>query len=289
MTHATTAFQRFFAPLLLTAAACVTLPAAAQSLYWGTGSGKTESERLKFGTTTSRDVSLGAMSVSTSSTKANSFWVYCLDPLNGANLPSAYTTTSLSNFITSSGSTSYQSLFTNTPYSSTTNYNTGNANTSYSVQSNKTTVLNNLVELYSHAYEDSLENSLKSAAFQYAIWSILGEAEPNYGIDAGGLRAINITNDPNVAAFRTQAAAYLTAVTSAANNAWGNVNNVDLSARTTYTYQVFASSPLGGSQTFLAVSKATGGKVSEPASLALVGIAALGVIAGRRRKSKSAA
>lgn len=283
MTHATTAFQRFFAPLLLTAAACVTLPAAAQSLYWGTGSGKTESERLKFGTTTSRDVSLGAMSVSTSSTKANSFWVYCLDPLNGANLPSAYTTTSLNNFITGTGTPTYTALFSATPYTSSS-YNTGSSSTQYGLQANKTTVLNNLVELYSHAYEDSLKTAQKSAAFQYAIWSILGESESNYGIDVGGLRDMDSDSG-----FRTQAAAYLSAVTSAANNAWGNVNNVDLSARTNYTYQVFASSPLGGSQTFLAVSKATGGKVSEPASLALVGIAALGVIAGRRRKSKSAA
>ena len=283
MTHATTAFKRFFAPLLLTAAACVTLPAAAQSLYWGTGSGLTESERLKFGTTTDRTVSLGAMSVSTSSTKANSFWVYCLDPLNGANLPSAYTTTSLNNFITGSGTPTYTALFSATPYTNS-GYNTGSSTTQYGLQANKTTVLNNLVDLYSHAYEDSLKSAQKSAAFQYAIWSILGETESNYGIGAGGLRDTDTDSG-----FRTQAAAYLSAVTSTVANAWGSVNGVNLSASTSYTYQVFASSPLGGSQTFLAVSKATGGKVSEPASLALVGIAALGVIAGRRRKSKSAA
>jgi hypothetical protein len=281
MTTVATALKKLLGPLLIAASGCLALPAAAQSLYTGTEASKTDGRTLQFGDRAANVVNLGAMSVSTSSSGANSFWVYCLDPLNGANLPSAYTTVGLQSFITNTaaGSTSYSTLFGKTPYTDSL-VKTGSADTGYRVR-NTTQVYNNLVELYSHAYADSLLTDNKSAAFQYAIWSILGEDTSFYGTGTGGLKYTGGNSG-----FRDQANAYLTAVTT---DNWGSVNGANLSASTSYTYQVFASSPLGGSQTFLAVSKATGGKVSEPASLALVGIAALGVIAGRRRKSKSAA
>lgn len=281
MTTVATALKKLLGPLLIAASGCLALPAAAQSLYTGNQTNKTDGRTLQFGDRAANVVNLGAMSVSTSSGGANSFWVYCLDPLNGANLPSAYTTVNLQSFITNTttGSTSYSTLFGKTPYTDSL-VKTGSADTGYRVR-NTTQVYNNLVELYSHAYADSLLSDNKSAAFQYAIWSILGEDTGFYGTGTGGLEYTGSDS-----AFRNQANAYLNAVTS---DNWGSVNGANLSASTSYTYQVFASSPLGGSQTFLSVSKATGGKVSEPASLALVGIAALGVIAGRRRKSKSAA
>ncbi|UDF33735.1 UNVERIFIED_ORG: hypothetical protein LHJ69_14055 [Shinella sp. XGS7] len=276
MTSTVTAFKRFVSPLLLAALASVALPAAAQNLNWGTGN-KTETEKLQFGTRSSSTVTLGALSVTTS-TAANSFWVYCLDPLNSASLPSAYTTVSLQNFITNTaaGSASYTTLFGATPYTDS-NVKTTSADTGYRMR-NTTQVYSNLVELYSHAYADSLLSVKKSAAFQYAVWTILGEDELRYSSSTGGLKDTDTDT-----AFRTQADAYLTAITS---NNWGSVNGANLSAMTSYSYQVFAASPLGGSQTFLAVTKTSGGTVAEPGSLALASLAAAGVLITRRRKDK---
>lgn len=274
MTSTVTALKRIASPLLLATLAGMTLPAAAQTLKWGTGN-LTELEKLQFGSANAGNVSLGALSVTTS-TAANSFYVYCLDPLNTASLPSAYTTVSLYNFITNAaaGSTSYTTLFSATPYSSTTIKGT-TADAGYRLR-NTTQVYDNLVELYSHAYADSLTSIKKSAAFQYAVWTILGEDEGRYSISSGGLKDMDTDMT-----FRNQASAYLNAITT---NNWGSVNGANLSSTTTYSYQVFAASPLGGSQTFLAVSKTSGGTVAEPGSLALASLAAAGVLITRRRK-----
>jgi MYXO-CTERM domain-containing protein len=274
--------KRLGLSLGLAALSLVSVSAQAQTLYDGSGTNKTGSYSVKFGTRDSASTSMGALSVSMNSNQNNSFWVYCFDPLNGTNLPTTYQTVGLENFVTSaSGSPTYQALFSASPYNSTS-LNTSSDSTSYKMR-DKTQVYNNLVELYSHAYVDSLSSTQKSAAFQYAIWSILGEDPGRYSATSGGLQ--HTGSDLN---FRAQAEAYLTAVN---NNSWSLVNGAVLTATTSYTYTVYASSPLGSSQTFLAVTPKPPTGVSEPTSalLAAIGLAAIGLSRRRKALNKSAA
>ncbi len=274
--------KRLGLSLGLAALSLVSVSAQAQTLYNGSDANKTESYSVKFGTKDSASTSMGALSVSQNSSKTGSFWVYCLDPLNGTNLPTTYQTVGLENFVKStSGTPTYQALFTSSPYNSGTLV-TGSDSTSYQMR-DKTQVYNNLVELYSHAYVDSLSSEQKSAAFQYAIWSILGENTAQYSATAGGLQHTGTSTT-----FRTQANAYLTALN---NDSWSLVNGAVLTATTSYTYTVYASSPLGSSQTFLAVTPKPPSGVPEPTSalLAVIGLAAIGLSRRRKALNKSEA
>ncbi len=230
------------------------------------GQSITSGYTVKFGSESSKQVTMGALGMSDGN---SNFWVYCLDPLTATNLPGSYTTTSLSNFVTGGA---YESLFNKPAYTKSTiqpyydNQNTG-------------TVLNRLSALYEHAYSDSLTSSLKSAAFQYAVWEIEGES--SLSTTAGGLRYTGGSGT-----FRNQADAYLTALTS---GNWSNVNGVNLTTTTNYTFTVYASNPLGGSQTFLRVTPKTGNgtpnEVSTPGSLALAGLGLFGLAFSRRRRT----
>jgi len=207
-----------------------------------------------------KTVSAGAFQVKDSNNDA--FWVYCLDPLTAYKAGASYNTASLGDFLTLGGAnSSYNKLFTNPAYSGATPY----------AAQNTTTVLNKLVSLYSHAYNDSLSSVTKSAAFQYAVWEIEGESA--YSSSKGGLTT-------STAGVKAQADAYLTALT---DNTWTSVNGLNLSATKNYTYTAYVSSPLGGSQTFLRVTDASN-KVPEPGSIALVSLALFGVAYTRRSK-----
>ncbi|MBY0235408.1 MAG: PEP-CTERM sorting domain-containing protein, partial [Burkholderiaceae bacterium] len=186
-----------------------------------------------------------------------------LDPLTAYKAGATYNTASLVDFLTLGGTnSSYNKLFTNPAYSGVTPY----------AAQNTTTVLNKLVSLYSHAYNDSLSSVTKSAAFQYAVWEIEGESA--YSSTSGGLKTAT------TGGFKTQVDAYLTALT---NNTWTSVNGANLSATKNYTYTAYVSSPLGGSQTFLRVTDAPN-TVPEPGSIALVSLALFGVAYTRRSK-----
>lgn len=233
---------------------------AASTVLNTNGVSNTTTVSATFGSTSS-NTSAGAFQVKDSNNDA--FWVYCLDPLTAYKAGATYNTASLVDFLTLGGAnSSYNKLFTNPAYSGVTPY----------AAQNTTTVLNKLVSLYSHAYNDSLSNSTKSAAFQYAVWEIEGEAA--YSSTSGGLKTAT------TGGFKTQVDAYLNALTS---NNWTSVNGLNLSATKNYTYTAYVSSPLGGSQTFLRVTDAPN-TVPEPGSIALVSLALFGVAYTRRSK-----
>ena len=218
---------------------------------------KYEQENLKFGSVTKTAVNTGAYQVQEGT--GTPFWVYCLDPLTYLSSQNSYTTPTLSSFVSSG----YTALFNTAAYQAR-----GVKNQYDDANTTTTTVLNKLTELYSHAYADSLTSVDKSAAFQYAIWEIEGDAV-NYSGTSGGLQYLSSATT----AFKDQVNTYLTALNT---GSWGA-----LSAVTNYIYTVYKSSTLGNSQTVLRVTQAPSNKVPEPSTMLLLGIGILALGASR--------
>ncbi|MCH7344069.1 PEP-CTERM sorting domain-containing protein [Pelomonas sp. CA6] len=226
----------------------------------------------------SRSASFRSQKVTDTSSN-ESFWVYCVDPLTSTDLPSSYTTMSLSDWLTPTGSSEYKAQFSQGSYTSSTYTNPASGN-KY-IARNEATVLSKLTELYAHAYAEAdptkSGNDTKVAAFQWAVWELEGES--NYSSTAGGLRFNTAAATPN-ASLKTQVDAYLSAL---ASGNWSNVNGTDLSATTNYTYTVYQSNNFA-SQSFLRVTAAgNSNNVPEPGSLALAGMALFGVFSLRRK------
>jgi hypothetical protein len=198
---------------------------------------------------------------------ASTFWAYCIDARTGYTNGSHYTATSLSNFLGATGR--YASQFGQAAYTST-------ASTGYVAQ-HVATVQNSLINLFAHAYADSLTSAVKAAAFSYAVWEIMGET--SYNTNTGGLRS------NEVSAWRTQTDAYLSALST---NSWSNVNGVNLNSAMSYLYTVYYTAAQGASQSFLRVTQNTGTGVPEPGSLALTLVGLLGVGHMVRRKRQRA-
>jgi hypothetical protein len=195
----------------------------------------------------------------------NTFWAYCIDPRTGYGNGMQYTNTSLANFMTGR----YGSQFAQSAYTST-------AGTGYVAQATSA-VQSSLMNLFAHAYADSLSTSVKAAAFSYAVWEILGES--SYNTNTGGLRS------NEVSAWRTQTDAYLSALST---NSWSSVNGVNLNAAVSYLYTVYYTAAQGASQSFLRVTQNTGTGVPEPGSLALTLLGLFGVAQVARRGRKRA-
>ena len=143
----------------------------------------------------------------------------------------------------------------------------------------KTRVLSDLTNLFQHAYADSITSSVKSAAFQFAIWEVLGDGagkstDKKYysaGYTNSGLDATETGT-----AFRTQVDKYLAGL----NGTWA----AGLTGTTNYTFSVYNPNPSGSGQ---ALIRATANAVPEPGSLALVSLAVFGVVYTRRKGKSS--
>lgn len=213
------------------------------------------------------------------------FQAYCIDPFTGYQWgQSVYSTASLSSFLNtklSDGNTAYQQQFAS--------YGAGV--TGYAIQS-ATTVLNNLTNLYSHAYGDGMSSALKQTAFAYVVWEIMGDTIAANSRTTGAARssgldtALNAVGSGSRDALETQIDAYMAALSS---NSWTSVNNANLTATTNYTYTVYYDAAPHTAQNFLTVSPATGGgtggTVPEPGSLVLAGLGLVGLLRLKQRKA----
>jgi len=224
---------------------------------------------IQFGSVTATgQTSMGAWQVNETGGDQG-FWVYCIDPLNKLENPDYYDKTSLDNFLV--GANGYAKVF------STPTYQASGIKDKYDdSNTNPADVAKSLKELYAHAYLDSLKSKEKSAAFQFAIWEIEGEKAGSYSRTAGGFQYTG--TDSGDQTFTTTVDKYLAGLNT---GTWAT----GLTTATNYTFTVFNPNPAGG-QALLRVT--AGGKVPEPGSLALAGLALFGVVYTRRQgKSKA--
>ena len=236
---------------------------------------------VQIGAYTKTGQSMGASLVGDSSA-GQQFWVYCVDPLTTTKLTSTYSTATLDSFMGvtlnaggaatggNGAASAYKALFTSSPYSTPDNYE---------YQSGTVNLYNNLVELYSYAYKDSMTSTTKSAAFQYVLWELLGDA--NSGTADPTKNGGAYFGSASYESVRTQAEKYLDALNNANESFWTSSLGLTKSA---YNYTVYKSTASPSSQAFLSVAEKKS-NVPEPGSIALA-FAAFGAVAYTRRRKQ---
>lgn len=224
------------------------------------------------------------------SANGSNFFAYCIDPLTfGVSTGSAkYNATSLFSFLNTvqgginpnETTTRYQQQMAGAGYTSVNG--TGKA-TTYGLQ-DTTTVLNNLTALFSHAYNDSLTSTSKSAAFGYAVWEIMGDS--GLSRTGGSLKTVGSATVNGYIDALLSAVSGVTTWT-AASTAWGGA---DLITTTSWDYIVYSDPTTHSSQNFIRVTPGGAGQsnnVPTPGSLHLAGLAILGVWGASRRTRKN--
>lgn len=226
------------------------------------------------------------------------FWAYCIDPKTSSGFPSsAYASATLDSFLSTTlgnGKTGYEQQFQNGGGGDNSAY----VGLDYKLQ-DPLRVRNNLVELFSHAYADSLTSNTKAAAFGYVVWEIMGDSatDGTYASNSGradgssssgdALRTWGSSTWNSADSLDTQIDAYLTALNT---NVWSSVNGANLGSAANYVYTVYFDQDPHQYQNFIKVTDAPpgggGGTVPEPTSLALVAVALAGACRVRRRQAK---
>lgn len=216
------------------------------------------------------------------STESTKFQAYCIDPKTTANFSETYATTDLDTFFTGGGAGYSQSGY----HKQLTNGNYGALLPLKDTAANALKVRDNLRELFSYAYADSLLSKDNATAFGLAVWEIImqdGAADgyTGFSTSAGLLRSkgtnsSSYSNDAVDAKFMN----YLSALSNS-NEATG-WSSIGLGAKTNYSFTVYFDSTYQYSQNFLRAEK---NAVPVPGTLALAGVALLGLGRVRRRVS----
>lgn len=210
----------------------------------------------------------------------STFWAYCIDPLTGTDFPETYNViTGLDNYFGGTSS-AYASQIARSGYSGQ-----GMSNDA----TTQTAVKNNLIELFSYAYNDSLLNATNAAAFGMAVWEIILQdgttngASSGFSATGGQFRTLGTSTSNSSDAVDVRAAAYLSALN---NNSWGTGATAGLGTATNWTYTVYFDNQSPVTQSFLRVTTGgSGGNVPVPATLALAG---LGLLMVGRARAKAA-
>lgn len=219
---------------------------------------------------------------------ASTFWAYCIDPKTSAGFPStAYVSTNLATFMNGTATSGYAQQVANT--------GTGYAGLNLNVTAaGQTAVMNNLISLFSHAYNDAIGTALptttqvasaKAAAFGMAVWEIIMQNNATGFSRTTGTMRSEGTTLASVDSADQWLDAYLNALNT---GVWTSVNGANLSTTTSFTYTVW-SDTAPGAQNFLQVTPGgSSSSVPVPGTLALAGFALFGAARVSRRRTVEA-
>lgn len=210
---------------------------------------------------------------------SSNFTAYCIDPQTGVSFPNTYSVVSLDSFLNGTGTSGYAGQLGRSGYSGM-GLTTGSAT--------QTAVKNNLIELFSYAYNDSQTSAVKAAAFGAAVWEIIlqdgssNTSTNGFSKTAGRVKSYG-SNNSATDSVDTQTDSYLNALNG---DTWGSLG---LGTATNWTYTVYYDATYQYGQSFIRVTPGgSGGSVPLPGTVALAGLGLAGVFRLRRRTNGAA-